>query len=92
MFDSITAGAHDSVRDRPMRLHFHLVDHQDSIPDVEGVEVDDVDHAKAAALATLEELRQEDASAAQDWSGWSLTATDPVGRVVFSINLDSAVQ
>ena len=62
-----------------MRLHFHLVDHQDSI-------------AKAAALATLEELRQEDASAARDWSGWSLNATDPGGRVVFSIDLDSAVQ
>ena len=75
-----------------MRLHFHLLDHQDSIADVEGVEVDDVDRAKAAALATLEELRQEDASTARDWSGWSLNATDPVGRVVFSLDLDSTVQ
>ena len=74
-----------------MRLYFHLLNGQDSIPDVEGIEVDDVNRAKAAALAGLEELREEDASAALDWPGWTLNATDPVGRVVFSINLDSAV-
>jgi hypothetical protein len=74
-----------------MRLYFHLIDHQDSVPDLEGVEVDDVHRAKAATLAMLAKIREEDASAARDWSGWSLNATDPVGRVVFSIDLDSAV-
>ena len=74
-----------------MRLYFHLIDHQDSIPDLEGVEVDDANRAKAATLAMLAKIREEDASAARDWLGWSLNATDPVGRVVFSIDLDSAV-
>ena len=71
-----------------MRLYFHLIDHQDSIPDGEGVEVVDINHAQAVASATVQELREEDASAAREWSGWSLNATDPVGRVVFSIDLD----
>jgi len=71
-----------------MRLYFHLIDHQDSIPDLEGVEVVDINHAQAVASATVQELREEDASAAREWSGWSLNATDPVGRVVFSIDLD----
>ena len=75
-----------------LRLYFHLVDHYDSIPDLEGVVVEDVHQAEAAALAMLRELRQEDASTAQDWSGWTLNATDPVGQVVFSMNLDSAGQ
>ena len=75
-----------------MRLYFHLLNSQDSIPDVEGTKIDDVNRAKAAALAVLEELRQEDASVARDWLGWTLNATDSVGRVVFSIDLDSAGQ
>ena len=74
-----------------MRLYFHLVDHQDSIPDLEGIEVVDISQALTVASATVHELREEDASAARDWSGWSLNATDPDGRVVFSVDLDSAV-
>jgi hypothetical protein len=68
-------------------LYFDLVSTQESLLDREGVEISDVRHAQAAALETLQELRQEDASAAQDWSGWTLNATDSVGRVVFSIDL-----
>jgi Domain of unknown function (DUF6894) len=68
-------------------LYFDLVSTQESLIDREGVEISDVRHAKAAALATLQELRQEDASAAQDWSGWTLNATDSVGHVLFSIDL-----
>jgi hypothetical protein len=75
-----------------MRLYFHLVDEHDSILDPVGVEVDDVSHAKATVLGVLEKLRQENSSAAEDWSGWTLHVTNPVGQGVFSIDLGNAVQ
>jgi hypothetical protein len=69
------------------RLHFNLISKSGFLPDREGVQVVDVRHAQEAALSMLEELRQEDASAAQEWSGWTLNVTDTAGRVVFSIDL-----
>jgi hypothetical protein len=69
------------------RLYFNLIRTDDAIPDREGVEVDDVRHAKATAVAMVDELRQEDTSAAQEWSGWMLNVSDDAGRVVFAIDL-----
>ena len=75
------------------RLYFDLVNSHESIPDREGIEVDDVGQAKASALAAMiEELWQEDASTAQDWSGWTLNVSDDAGRVVFSLDLDSCAR
>jgi hypothetical protein len=71
------------------RLYFDLVNTHDSMPDRDGIEIDDVHHAKAAMV---DELRQEDASTAQEWSGWTLNVSDAAGRVLFSIDLDSRVQ
>lgn len=76
------------VRNMSAQLYFNLVSPQESLPDCEGVEVEDVRHAEAAAVAMLDELLQEDASAARDWSGWTLNVTDAAGRVLFSIDLD----
>jgi hypothetical protein len=69
------------------RLYFDLMSTNDAIPDREGVEVDDVHKAKAAVMATVDELRQEDAFAAQEWSGWTLNVSDDAGRVLFAIDL-----
>jgi hypothetical protein len=72
------------------RLYFNLIRTDDAIPDREGVEVDDVRHAKATAVAMVDELRQEDTPAAQEWSGWMLNVSDDAGRVVFAIDLTLA--
>jgi hypothetical protein len=40
----------------------------------------------------LEEHRQDDASAAQKWSGWTLSVRDGAGLVLFSVDLDSHAQ
>jgi hypothetical protein len=69
------------------RLYFNLVSAHDALPDREGVEVVDVRQAKEAAVTLVDELRQEDASTAQEWSGWTLNVTDSVGSVLFSIPL-----
>jgi hypothetical protein len=56
--------------------------------DVEGVEVSDPHEARVQAALVIEELRP---TGAQYWSGWTLTATDAAGRVLFAIDLDSNV-
>jgi hypothetical protein len=71
-----------------MRLYFHLIDSQDFLLDGEGVDVIDVSQAQTLVRAMLQELQQEEASTAQDWSGWALNVTDSAGRVLFSIDLD----
>jgi hypothetical protein len=72
----------------PARLDFDLINTHDSMPDREGVEVDDVSQAKAVIVAMVDELRQEEASTAQEWSGWTLNVSDDAGRVVFSLDLE----
>jgi len=72
-----------------MRLYFDLRDRQFTLPDVDGVEVSDVDEAECVALSMIRKLRQEDPSLAQDWSGWKVSAVDPTGAVVFMLDLDA---
>jgi len=74
-----------------MRLYFDPRNDQYVLPDVCGVEVSDMAEAWRVALEMIRKLRQEDPSAAQDWSGWTLHAVDSAGSVVFSIYLDSVV-
>ena len=73
-----------------MRLFFHLVDTGDTIHDLEGVEVTDLEQARTEALRALDEMQQEDPFAPQDWSGWTLRITDGSGQVVHSLDLDGA--
>jgi len=61
------------------RLYFDLRDHQYTLPDLDGVEVSDVDEAQRVALSMIRKLHREDPSAAQDWSGWKVSAVDPAG-------------
>ena len=75
-----------------MRLYFDLNDTQHTLPDVEGVEVSDIAQARNVALEMIRKFRQEDASAAQDWSGWTLNVVDAAGVIVFSIDLDRDVR
>jgi hypothetical protein len=72
-----------------MRIYFHLAKDDEFIRDPEGVEVADLEEARAAALNTIAELRHEDPAAPRDWSGWSLRVTDAAGRVLFTLPLVS---
>jgi len=74
-----------------MHLYFDLRDPEYTLPDVYGVEVSDIDEAWRVALEMTRKLRQENPSTAQDWSGWTISAVDAAGAVVFTINLDSVV-
>jgi hypothetical protein len=73
-----------------VRLYFHLKDAHEMIPDLEGVEVVGVREARIQAIRAIQELRQNDASATRDWSGWTLVVADASGALVFSLDLDIA--
>jgi hypothetical protein len=70
-----------------MRVYFHLKNGAETIRDLDGVEVSDLEEARVQAGRAIEELRQEDPLAAEDWSGWRLDAADESGRLLFSLEL-----
>lgn len=74
-----------------MRCYFNLVHADRRIPDLEGIEVGDVEQARAEAQMAVAELRQEDEFTTQDWEGWRLEVTDQAGTVVFTIRLDPTI-
>ena len=76
------------VEEAVVRIYFHLKSAHEILLDGEGVEVSDPQEARVQAALVIEELRPTDA---QYWSGWTLTATDAAGRVLFAVDLDSNV-
>jgi hypothetical protein len=70
-----------------MRLYFHLVDGTEMIRDEDGIEVADVDVAKAEALNTIREMRGE--QEAFDWAGWKLAVADESGALLFSFDVSA---
>ncbi len=70
-----------------MRCYFHLVNCHETILDDTGIEVSDLEIAKAEARKAIAELRQEDDETGEDWSGWRLNIVCPKGSLLHSIEL-----
>jgi hypothetical protein len=70
-----------------MRCFFHLVNGHDTLPDDTGIEVSDLDVAKAYARKAIGELQQEDDGAAADWRGWRLNIVCLEGSLLHSLPL-----
>jgi hypothetical protein len=64
------------------RFYFNVRDGRDLDEDDEGVELPDVEAARAEALATVEELRDE---LGRDAAGIELELTDDAGRRLLTI-------
>jgi hypothetical protein len=71
-----------------MRCFFHLVNGREAIMDEAGIEVADLDMAKAQAMRAIRELRQEGSGTMDEWSGWRLDIVCPEGSLLCSIGLD----
>ncbi|MBA1156793.1 hypothetical protein P7L87_24385 [Vibrio parahaemolyticus] len=74
-----------------MRCFFHLVNDHEEIVDNTGIEVHDLESAKAQALLAITELRQEIGVDIEDWSGWRLDIVCPLGRLLHSMMLNHTV-
>ncbi len=71
-----------------MRCFFHLVNEHEVISDDTGIEVSDLETAKAEALKAIGELRREYDGAADEWSGWQLNVVCPSGTLLYALRLD----
>jgi hypothetical protein len=71
-----------------MRCYFHLVNSHEEILDDEGIEVSNLEDAKAQALVAIEDIREEAIQVGASWQGWRLEITDPFGRVLASLSLE----
>jgi hypothetical protein len=74
-----------------VRCFFHLVNGADTIPDDTGVEVTNLEVAKACALQVVSELRREAEHDPQDWRGWTLDIVCSAGTVLASIPLGASL-
>lgn len=74
-----------------MRCFFHLVNGGDTISDDTGVEVSNLETAKAYALEVIGELRREAEHVDQEWTGWRLDIVCPLGSVLASIPLSATL-
>jgi len=64
--------------------YFHLRD-QDTIEDVDGTELADMDAARAHARVVAQELKFEsDTFLDEEWSRWSMHVQDDAGQELFS--------
>ncbi|MBM6595173.1 DUF6894 family protein [Microvirga pudoricolor] len=70
-----------------MRCYFNLLSGSDTIKDTDGIEVDDVEEARAQAMKAVEELREDDDMSNEDWQGWRLEVVDEDGGILFTIPL-----
>jgi hypothetical protein len=70
-----------------MRCFFHLVDSASTIRDEHGIEVADLEQARAEAINTIREFRAEEP--ATNLSGWKLMVADAAGTPLVFVSLDS---
>jgi hypothetical protein len=70
-----------------MRCYFHLIKGHDEILDDTGIEVSDLQAAKAQAQQAADELRHELDEAIKDWNGWRLDIVCPEGSLLYSLSL-----
>ena len=71
-----------------MRCYFHLLNSHEEILDDEGIEVADLEHAKAQAMQAIDDLRNEAIEVGASWQGWRLDIADLSGRVLASLCLE----
>ena len=74
-----------------MRLYFHLLKGTEAIRDQEGIEVSDVDAARAEALSTIRDLRSAEERDPPDWAGWKLAVADESGALLFALDVDAPI-
>jgi len=70
-----------------LRCFFHLVNHDEVVHDLEGVEVLNLERAKQQAIQAAAELRHELGIQEGDWDDWHLRVEDADGDVLFAISV-----
>lgn len=74
------------------RYYFHLVDGNDVILDGDGVEVADLEVARAEVIKAIDQFRRECPETAMDWVDWRIEVADAAGSVALVIDLNDLVE
>ena len=74
-----------------MRCYFHLIKGDETITDDTGIEVLDLEQARAAFIKAVAELRVDNPSLAEEGAGWTLVAVDASEAVLFEVPLDGGL-
>ena len=70
-----------------MRCYFCLSHGREVLPDHEGVECSSLDEAYTEAVQAIYDVYEECDAPEFDWNGWTLTALNAAGQVLFSVSL-----
>jgi hypothetical protein len=72
-----------------MRCYFNLVRSHQTITDEDGLEVADVEEARAFAREAITEMVQHGIAEIAHWRGWQMEARDASGTVLFTVGFDA---
>jgi len=69
------------------RYYFHLVNGYEIIRDRTGIDILDLEDARAEALEAIQQFRQEDAASAARCQNWRIQVTDAKGNIGLTLEL-----
>ena len=72
-----------------MHCYFNLVSSHKTILDEEGIEVADINEARAFAREAVAEMVQDGVAEIAHWRGWEIETRDASGAVLFTIGFDA---
>lgn len=76
-----------------MRYYFNLKKMSDSIPDQEGIEVENFDQVLADILKTINQMWEEEPDMATEGVGWMLEITNASsGMILLSVSLGKPIR
>ena len=72
-----------------MQCYFNLISSHKTILDEEGIEVADINEARAFAREAIAEMVQDGVAEIAHWRGWEIETRDASGAVLFTIGFDA---
>jgi len=73
---------------RPSRYFFNITNGREIIPDVDGIELADINSVMVYVFEMIDQMKSEPDASREDWLGWRLEIADTSGRRVHSVPLD----
>jgi hypothetical protein len=77
-----------STFSRPSRYFFNLTNGREVIPDIDGIELSDINDLMIYVFEMIDQVKSEPDASEVDWLGWRLEIADASGRRVHSVPLD----
>ncbi len=71
-----------------MRLFFHLVSEFSEIPNVDGLEIEEIDDLRLQILTAVAEISEENPCLLKEGTGWRIDVADSSRRILHSFALD----